>query len=142
MTTTRETIDYFSHTLDSYIIASSNNPKTKSNTATIDTLIKLKIALNNYTKTIKELISLENGEPKDKRHLGLSCATVISQQVDNDIVKYIETNWEKDGKPSSSVVNNSENEVCSLMEDVLETTKDLEVVIRKYKWASGQISDA
>ncbi len=137
MSTIREIIDHFSHTLDSYIIASSNNSKTKSNTVTIDTLIKLKIALNNYTKTIKELISLENDEPKDKRHLGLSCATVISQQVDNDIVKYIETNWERDGKPSFLVVKNSENEVCSLIEDVLETTKDLEVIIHKYKWASG-----
>lgn len=137
MTTTKETINHFSHTLDSYIIASSNNPKTKSNTIITDILIKLKIALNNYTKTIKELISLENGEPKDKRHLGLLCAIVISQQVDNDIIKYIETNWEKDDKHSSSVVNNSDNEVCSLIEDVLETTKDLEVVIYKYKWASG-----
>lgn len=139
MKTTREKIDHFSLILDSYIINFSNNSKTTINTPSIDTLSKLKIALNNYTMIIKELIALlENGERKDKKYLSLSCAEVISQQTDDDIIEYIESNWEDDGKPYLDDDNNSSEteEVNSLIKDLLEVTKDMEVVIRKYKWVS------
>lgn len=139
MKTTREKIDHFSFILDSYIINFCNNSKTTINTPSIDTLSKLKIALNNYTMIIKELIALlENGERKDKKYLSLSCAEVISQQTDDDILEYIESNWEDDGKPYLDDDNNSSEteEVNSLIKDLLEVTKDMEVVIRKYKWVS------
>lgn len=132
MRTTREIINHFNHTLDFYIITFPIDPETKSNTTTLDTLTKLKIALNYYTNTINELITLENSERKDMRRLSLSCATVISQQIDDNIVEYITTYWEKGGKLSSSVID-SKMEVTSLMKDILEVTKDMEVVLRKYK---------
>lgn len=139
METTQEKIQYFSRTLDSHIITFSSDSEKNSNTTSIDTLTKLKTALNNYTMTIQELIDLENGEHKDKRRLSLSCATVISHQADEDIVDYIESNWEKDGKPCLDIY--PETEVISLIQGILKVTKDMELVIRKYKWASNKISD-
>ena len=141
MATTREKIDIFSHTLESYIINFSKDPETKSDTVTIiEILTKLKIALFNYTKTINELTTLENGEGKDKRRLSLSCASVISQVVDDDIVGYITSYWGKDGKPTSVI--NDEGEVSILTDDILKLTKDIEVIVRKYMWACNKISDA
>lgn len=139
MGTTREKIDNFSKTLDTYIINFSSDFKIISNnTTSIQTLTKLKTALDNYTMILKELITLESSERKDKKRLSLSCATVISQQADDTIVEYIETYWEKDGgKPYSyDVGDDSETEVISLIGEVLKVTNDMELVIRKYKWAS------
>lgn len=140
MTTRREIIDIFSHTLESYLIDFSNDPETKSDIVTIDPLTKLKIALFNYTKTINEFVTLEKGEHEDTRRLSLSRASVMSQQVDDDIVEYIAIYWGKDGRPTS-VINNKK-EVSSLTEEILELIKDMEVVVRKYKWACNKISDA
>lgn len=141
MATTREKIDIFSHTLESYIINFSNDPKTESDTVTvIDVLTKFKFALFNYIKTINELTTLENDEGKDKRRLSLSCASVISQVVDDNIVGYITSYWSKDGKPTSVI--NDEKEVSILTDEILKLTKDIEVIVRKYKWACNKISDA
>lgn len=135
----RERIDDFSNILNSYIITFTNNLETNSGITSFEILIKLKIALDHYTITIKELLTLENGEPKDKKCLSLSCATVISQQLDQEIVEYIAICWDKDGKPCSDV--NIEIDVVSWIEDIVKVTKDMERVIRKYKCASNNISD-
>lgn len=140
MKTIREKIDYFSNILNSYITTYSNNPETKSNIPSIETLIKLKTALDHYTVTIKELIAIEDGERKDKRCLSLSCATVISRQVDSDIIGYIGICWQKDGNPCSHV--DTGIDVISWIEDIMKVTKDMEKVLRKYKWATNNISDA
>lgn len=139
MATTRERIDNFSHTLDAYLIDFSNDPETEPDTVTIDVLTKLKIALFNYTKTTNKLTTLENSEGKDTRRLSLSCASVISQLVDDDIIEYIATCWGKDGRPTSVI--NHKMKVSSLTDEILKLTKDMEVVVRKYKWARSKISD-
>lgn len=135
----RERIDHFSNILASYIINFSNYPETNSSITSLETLKKLKIALDYYTITIKELLTLENGEHKDKKCLSLSCATVISQQLDQEIIRYIAICWNKDGKPCSDV--NIELDVISWIEDIVKVTKDMERVIRTYKWASNNISN-
>lgn len=131
METTREKIDNFCHSLDSYIINISNNSETtdSNTTISIEVLRKLEIALSNYNTILKELITLENGAHNDKKRLSLSCATVITKQADDDIAQYIKTNWEKDGKPCFD--STSEQEINSLMQGLFKIIRDMELAIRK-----------
>lgn len=139
MEITKDKIFNYSKTLDTYIINFSIDFKIISNnTSSIETFIKLKITLDNYIIILKELVMFENAEKIDKKRLSLSCAICISQQVNNTIVDYFETEWENDlSKPNSYDIGNySETNVISLIAEISKITKNIKIVIQKYNWAN------
>ena len=116
--------------LDSHINTVCNHPQLINKTESIKTLTKLKRVIFNYDVIIDELVMLENDEDREVQRLPLSCALVVSQQIDDMIANCLVTYCDYEGIPAARL--NSRMETSKLIEAIVRTTNNVKAILRKY----------